>query len=329
MIVAEVGINHNGSVRLAKEMIDIAVSAGVDVVKFQTANVEEVVTKKASLAPYQRSKQSPGTTQMDMLKQYHLRVEDFEELYNYCSNRILFASTAFDLNSLKVIESLNPAFIKVPSGEITNFPFLSAVGAIKRKTIVSTGMSSMEEIHDALSVIQEGGTPLSKITLLHCTSAYPAPIDDLNLRAIQTLSTTFSCQVGYSDHSPGMLAPIIAVSLGAKVIEKHFTTSRNLEGPDHAASLEPQELVEMVRLIRQTETALGYEKKAVTPSELPNLKIARRSIVASKRIIKGEKLSESNITTKRPADGLSPMLWRTIIGKFATKEYEKDDLIEE
>jgi N,N'-diacetyllegionaminate synthase len=281
------------------------------------------------MAMYQKNSLQRDVTQFEMLQRFHLDLDVYRELKDYCKDKVAFASTAFDHSSLKLVASLEPHFIKVPSGEITNLPLLREIGALKRTVLISTGMSNLDEISQSLKVIEGAGTSRDDMVILHCTSAYPAPPEDLNLKAILTLSEKFGCQVGYSDHSLGVLTPVIAVALGASVIEKHFTLDRNMEGPDHKASLEPDELSEMVRLIRQTEISLGSHVKFVTKSEQQNIEIARRSIVARIAIKKGEIFNEKNLIAKRPGVGLSPMSWDLIMGRRASRDYEEDDFIDE
>lgn len=329
LIVAEAGINHNGSLEIAKQMIDIAVESGVDVIKFQTAQIEDVVTQNAKKAKYQEENQASGETQFQMLEKYHLKLNQYSELSDYCQGRIGFASTAFDLKSLDVVKSLQPKFLKIPSGEITNLPLLRRVGQYSGSILLSTGMSNLNEIQRAVEIIESQGASRDSITILHCTSAYPAPLQELNLKALITIKNHFQCKVGYSDHSLGLLAPIVAVAFGANVIEKHFTLNREMEGPDHKASLEPQELSKMVRLIRETELAIGDGIKTVTPSELENREVARRSIVARTPISKGDTFTDDNLITKRPATGISPMYWDELIGKVSSRNYDLDEMIDD
>lgn len=326
-IIAEAGVNHNGSLSIAKQMVDVAVEAGVDIIKFQTFKTERLVTMNAKKAQYQKeSYNEEGDTQFKMLKKLELSEDDFIELKQYCKNKnIMFLSTPFDLESIDFLNNLDIDIWKIPSGEITNYPYLVHIARTKKKVILSTGMCTMEDIYDALKVLKEHGT--SEITLLHCNTQYPTPMQDVNLLAIQTLRDTYQVDVGYSDHTLGIEVSIAAVALGATVIEKHFTLDKNMQGPDHRASLEPKELKAMVQGIRNIELALGIPMKMPTDSELSNRIVARKSIVASKKIMIGEKFTESNITTKRPGSGISAMRWNDVLGKTAGREYNKDELI--
>lgn len=326
-IIAEAGVNHNGSLSIAKQMVDVAVEAGVDIIKFQTFKTERLVTMNAKKAQYQKeSYNEEGDTQFKMLKKLELSEDDFIELKQYCKNKnIMFLSTPFDLESIDFLNNLDIDIWKIPSGEITNYPYLVHIARTKKKVILSTGMCTMEDIDDALKVLKEHGT--SEITLLHCNTQYPTPMQDVNLLAIQTLRDTYQVDVGYSDHTLGIEVSIAAVALGATVIEKHFTLDKNMQGPDHRASLEPKELKAMVQGIRNIELALGIPMKMPTDSELSNRIVARKSIVASKKIMIGEKFTESNITTKRPGSGISAMRWNDVLGKTAGREYNKDELI--
>lgn len=329
IIIAEAGINHNGSLDLARQLIDAAAEAGVDYVKFQTFKSENLVSKSAKKAAYQkRNLQSSDDSQFTMLKKLELSPEDHYELFHYCSGKaVKFFSTAFDLESIDFLSSFNSGMWKVPSGEITNYPYLKKIAQFHEPVILSTGMSTMEDVSQALSVLTDFGVSKHQITVLHCNTEYPTPMEDVNLRAMITLQKKFEVQVGYSDHTPGIEVPIAAVALGARIIEKHFTLNRYMEGPDHKASLEPAELRAMVKAIRNIEKALGSEKKQVTPSEQKNRVIARKSIVAAKPIAKGEFFTEENLTVKRPGNGISPMRWEEVIGKCASKSYVPDELI--
>lgn len=332
LIIAEIGVNHNGSVNLAKEMIHASVNAGVDFVKFQTFNADMLVTKLAPQAGYQLKQDSlcdSNGTQYEMLKKLELSREDHLELMD-CANSlgVGFLSTAFDFSSLDLLIDLGLKTFKVPSGEINNLPYLRRVAVCADKIILSTGMATLGEIESALSIFFAAGVSAKDITVLHCTTDYPTSMSDVNLRAMQTLEKSFGVEVGYSDHTLGIEVPIAAVALGARVIEKHFTLSRKMTGPDHAASIEPDEMRQMVSAIRNIEQALGSAIKTPTEGELANRKFARKSIVAIKAITKGEFFSAENLGLKRPGNGLTPMMWDEIIGKRASRDFQKDDLIE-
>lgn len=329
LIIAEAGVNHNGSIELARKMIHAAKQAGADYVKFQTAIPEEVISSIAEKADYQKTTTGAEESQLDMCRRIHLPLTDYVELKALCNEvGIGFMSTPFDLVSVRVLAELGQDFFKIPSGEITNLPYLRAVAATGHPIIMSTGMSTMEEIGDALHVLTLAGADRNRITLLHCNTEYPTPYEDVNLRAMRTMACEFGVPVGYSDHTRGIEVPIAAVAMGATVIEKHFTLSRQLEGPDHAASLEPDELAAMVRAIRNIEKALGDADKHVTPSEAKNINIARKSIVARCDIKAGELLTVENLAVKRPGTGLSPMLWDSVIGTRAVKDFPADSLIQ-
>lgn len=329
LIIAEAGVNHNGDMTIAHALVDAAAASGVDYVKFQTFKAENLVTKSAQKAEYQQKNIADGdNSQFNMLKKLELSPENHFELIEYCKKqRVAFFSTAFDLDSVDFLASLNMPLWKVPSGEITNFPYLRAIGRTKKPVILSTGMANLEEIEQAIGVLTRFGTPPNEITLLHCTTEYPAAKNEVNLKAIETMRRHFGLPVGYSDHTQGIEIPVAAVALGAVVIEKHFTLDRTMLGPDHAASLEPHELKEMVVQIRNVEAALGSGVKQATPSEIPNRLIARKSIVAARPIKKGETLSEENITVKRPAGGISPMEWERVVGEVAVRSFEPDQPI--
>ncbi len=327
-IIAEAGVNHNGSLDLAKKLIDSAAMIGANAIKFQTFKTELLVSKSAPLAKYQEKNTKNIDNQFQMLKKLELSYEDFLELNRYCLDKgIVFLSSAFDLMSIDFLSKMDIPIWKIPSGEITNYPYLKKIGKLKKKILLSTGMSTLGEIENAINVFVENGTNYNDITLLHCSSEYPAPYEEVNLLAIKTLKDAFHLDTGYSDHTQGIEVPIAAVALGAKVIEKHFTLDKNLDGPDHKASLNPDEFALMVKSIRNIELSLGDGIKKPSISELKNKKIVRKSIVASKDIKKGEIFTEDNITTKRPANGLDPFLWDFLIGKKATKDYEKDENI--
>lgn len=330
LIIAEAGVNHNGSLTTAKELIDIAASAGADYIKFQTFKAENLVTKEARKASYQECNcADPDNSQYKMLKRLELSYDDHFKLIEYCREKgIGFLSTAFDLDSVSFLENLNLSIWKIPSGEITNLPYLRKIAATKRPILLSTGMCRMEEVGEALQVLTGEGVPLSEITVLHCNTQYPTPMEDVNLRAMDTLAREFGVNTGYSDHTPGIEVSVAAVARGAKVIEKHFTLDKNLPGPDHRASLDPSELKQMIQAIRHVEQALGCELKQPSPSEIPNIIIARKSIVAARNIRKGEILTEENITCKRPGDGITPMKWDEIIGTAATRDFSEDEKIE-
>lgn len=328
-IIAEAGVNHNGSITLAKQLIDAARTAGADAVKFQTFQAEKIVTHTSPKAVYQRQQTENTETQFDMLKKLELSEDQHKELLSYCHKReIQFLSTPFDLESIDFLASLGMEIFKIPSGEITNLPHLRKIGGLNKKVILSTGMADLEEVRQALQVLVEAGTPLAIITVLHCTTEYPAPMDEVNLLALQSMANGLEVSVGYSDHTTGIEITIAAAALGATVIEKHFTLDRSMDGPDHQASLEPEELKCMVEAIRKVEFALGDGIKRPTPSELPNQKIARKSIVAAVSIMRGETFSEQNLTTKRPGHGLSPMQWDELMGKQAPRNFQIDEMIE-
>jgi N,N'-diacetyllegionaminate synthase len=328
-IIAEAGVNHNGSLELAKKMIDVAVDAGADAVKFQTFKAEKVVSKYAPKAEYQKKTTTVNESQLEMVRKLELDEVAHEKLLTYCRSRnIQFLSTPFDLESIDLLNKLGLEIFKIPSGEITNLPYLRKIGALKKEIILSTGMANLGEIEDALNVLICAGTKLKDITVLHCNTEYPTPMQDVNLKAMLTIKSAFpGIHVGYSDHTEGIEVPIAAVAMGATIIEKHFTLDKSLPGPDHKASLEPDELTAMVKAIRNIETSLGNGIKKPSPSELKNIPIARKSIVAASNIRKGEPFTEENLTTKRPGTGISPMRWDEMIWQVAQKDYEKDELI--
>lgn len=328
-IIAEVGVNHNGDIEKAKELICVASEAGADVVKFQTFKADRLVTSNAAKAEYQKSNSSNDESQRDMLKKLELTDEMHVELFNFCIHKnIEFMSTGFDAQSVDYLMSLGQKKIKIPSGEITNLPYLRNISKYQRPIIVSTGMSTVEEIDAAIIALIQSGQPKDLITLLHCTTEYPAPMAEVNLRAMAYLGKKFDSPIGYSDHTEGIEVAIAAVALGATTIEKHITMDRTLPGPDHKASIEPKELISMVKAIRNIEIALGDSEKKPTFSEIKNRVIARQSVVASKPITKGEIFSSKNISTKRPGNGLSPMLWDEIIGQIALRNFGQDEQIE-
>lgn len=330
IIIAEAGVNHNGSIFLAKKLIDAAAYAGVDYVKFQTFNAKRLVSKDAKKANYQaRNTNDANDSQLQMLQKLELSIDDHHDLIEYCKEKkIKFFSTAFDLDSLKFLSSLNLGIWKIPSGEITNYPYLKCIAQTKQPVILSTGMSDLDDIKNAMQVLLLHGTQKEDITVLHCNTEYPTPMSDVNLRAMNYIGKELGVKIGYSDHTLGIEVPIAAVALGAKVIEKHFTLDRNMDGPDHKASLEPKELKKMVESIRNIEAALGKEEKKVSESEQKNMAIARKSIIAARKIIKGEFFSADNLTVKRPGTGISPMRWEEVIGTISKKDFNEDDLIE-
>ena len=326
-IIAEAGVNHNGSFELAKQMVDTAKEAGVDYVKFQTFKPSNLVSKFAEKAEYQKQTTGASESQLEMLQKLTLTNENFRELKEYCDLiGIGFISTPFDLESIRFLETFNMDFWKIPSGEITNRPYLEAIAKTGRKVIMSTGMCDLKEIREAVKVLEENGT--REIELLHCNTQYPTPFEDVNLNAMKNIQDNLNKPVGYSDHSLGIEVPIAAVALGAEIIEKHFTLSKEMDGPDHRASLDPVELKKMVNSIRNIEKALGNGLKKPSPSENANKSVARKSIVAKRSISKGECFSEENLTTKRPGNGISPMRWHEILGLVAMRDFKEDELIE-
>ncbi|MCS7214643.1 MAG: N-acetylneuraminate synthase [Thermodesulfovibrio sp.] len=328
-IIAEAGVNHNGSIENAKKLVDIAVEAGADAVKFQTYKAKNLVTHDADLTEYQRKNLGIKKSQYDMLRELELSYKDFEKLKLYCDKlKIIFMSTPFDIESARFLRDLGMDIFKIASGEITNYPLLREVGGYGKNVILSSGMSDLGEIEDALDLLIEFGTKRDKITVLHCLSQYPAPYNEVNLLAMQTIKEAFKIRVGYSDHTPGIEIAIAATAMGAKVIEKHFTVDRNLPGPDHKASLEPDELRKMIEAIRNVEMAMGDGIKRIAKSEIKNITLVRKSIVAKKNIKKGDILNEENITTKRPAMGINPMRWNEVIGKVAKRDFKEGELIE-
>ncbi|WP_338834405.1 N,N'-diacetyllegionaminic acid synthase [Moorella humiferrea] len=319
-IIAEAGVNHNGDLQLAKKLVDAAVEAGADAVKFQTFKAEEVVTPNAERAQYQKDNM-PGKdeSQLEMIKQLELSYAQFRELYAYCRQKgIIFLSSPFDQESIDFLAELGVPYFKIPSGEITNYPFLRRIAGKKRPVILSTGMATLGEVEGGLRVLREAGA--SNITLLHCTTSYPAPPEEVNLRAMLTMKHAFALPVGYSDHTEGIAVPIAAAALGAEVIEKHLTVDRNLPGPDHRASLEPGEFKEMVVAIRQVEKSLGDGIKRPAPGELAIMPAARRSLVAARDIAAGEIITESCLTAKRPGTGIPPNFWDVVVGRQARRD---------
>lgn len=326
-IIAEAGVNHNGRLELAKLMVDKAKEAGADCIKFQTFISKNIVSKNTEKADYQKQQTNSSESQLDMLQKLELSFDEFKELKKYCDFKgIEFLSTAFDFDSIDFLSNLGMKRWKIPSGEITNLPYLIKIAKTKIPVILSTGMSTIDEITKAIDILKTNGC--RDITLLHCTTEYPAPYKEVNLRAMYTLNERFSIPVGYSDHTKGTEIAVAAVAMGATVIEKHFTLDRKMEGPDHKASLEPDELKTMIKAIRNVEKALGDGEKKPTESELKNVNVARKSIVAKCSIRKGEIFSEENITTKRPGNGINPMKWFDVLGQKAIRDFKEDELIE-
>jgi N,N'-diacetyllegionaminate synthase len=327
-IIAEAGVNHNGSLDMALQMVDVAAAAGADAVKFQTFKAEKVIAVHAPKANYQKETTDSGESQLEMVRKLELDETAHIRLLTRCQEKgIQFLSTPFDLDSIDLLVRLGLNIFKIPSGEITNLPYLRKLGALNKQIILSTGMANLGEIEDALGVLTDSGTPLENIIVLHCNTEYPTPFEDVNLRAMQTIGHAFGVTTGYSDHTPGIEVAIAAVALGAVVIEKHFTLDRNLPGPDHKASLEPDELKAMVLAIRNIEKALGDGIKKPSPSEYKNKPIARKSIVAARSIRKGETFTVENLMIKRPGTGMSPMCWDDILKIKASKDFYEDELI--
>lgn len=326
IIIAEAGVNHNGSIKTAKKMVDAAIESGVDYIKFQTFKPEKIVSRFAQKADYQKKATGSTESQLQMLEKLALSYDDFVELRDYCKNAgIGFLSTPFDEDSIKFLEELDMDFWKVPSGEVTNYPYLVQIAGTKRPVVLSTGMCNLDEIAAAIQVLEENGT--KEIALLHCNTEYPTPFEDVNLLAMNQMKMQFGKPVGYSDHTVGIEVPIAATALGACVIEKHFTLDKTMEGPDHKASLEPEELAQMVKVIRIIEKSLGSGEKKRTSSEEKNVVAARKSIVAKKHICAGDIFTEDNLTVKRPGNGISPMRWKELLGTRAEREYQEDELI--
>ncbi len=326
LIIAEAGVNHNGDINIAKKLVDEAKQCGVDIVKFQTFNPKKLASKHATMAEYQKENLGIDKSQEEMLSELTLRKEEYIELSDYCKSvGIKFLSTPFEIESIHFLNDLQDIW-KIPSGEITNYPYLVEIAKTGKDVIMSTGMSTLEEVDEALDVLRMNGS--GDVTLLHCTTNYPTPMKDVNLKAMLTLEGHCKCKVGYSDHTKGVEVAIAAVAMGAEVIEKHFTLDRDMEGPDHKASLEPDELKNMVDAIRNIEKALGDGKKMPSETEKANIPIVRKSIIASKHIKKGEMLTEENLTTKRPGTGISPMKWNKVIGSKAIRDFKEDELIE-
>lgn len=327
-IIAEAGVNHNGNSETAKRMIDAAADAGADAVKFQTFKADKIVQKDAEKATYQQNAAADKhESQYEMLKKLELTEKMHEELIEHCIQKeIMFLSTPFDIDSVRMLDHYGIDIMKVPSGEITNYPYLREIGKTGKRVVMSTGMCSLDEVREAICILKENGS--GEITLLHCNTEYPTPMEDVNLRAMCTLREELGLPVGYSDHTLGIEVPIAAAAMGAVVIEKHFTLDRKMEGPDHKASLEPDELKAMVSAIRNIEAALGDGRKKPSDSEMKNRDVARKSIVAKTNIRKGELFTEKNLTAKRPGNGISPMRWNDVIGMTADRDYKQDDMID-
>jgi len=327
-IIAEAGVNHNGSIELAYKLIDVASVSGVNAVKFQTFKAENLVSKNAQKAEYQKQTTNRSESQFNMLKKLELDTNTHRRLIDYCKKKdIIFLSTPFDHESIDLLHKLGLQIFKIPSGEITNLTYLRHIGSLNKKVILSTGMSDLKEIGDAIKILTNAGTLKENITVLHANTMYPTPMEDVNLRAMQTIQNKFDVAVGYSDHTLGIEVDIAAVAMGATVIEKHFTIDKTMDGPDHKSSIDPEELNAMVSSIRNIEKALGSSIKKPSNSEKPNIIMTRKSIVAGKSIKKGELFTENNLTTKRSGTGLSPMEWDSIIGKVAKRDYQIDDLL--
>ena len=329
LIIAEAGVNHNGDISLAKRLIDVASEAGADLVKFQTFNASRQVTRTAKKANYQNKTTDSAESQQEMLSRLELTEAMHQELIAHCETRkIGFLSTGFDIESVDLLARLGQECFKVPSGEITNLPYLRHIGQLKKPIFLSTGMSTLGDIEAAIDVLEKVGSHRDTITVLHCTTEYPTPIAEVNLRAMQSIHVAFGVAVGYSDHTQGIEVAVAAVAMGATVIEKHFTLDRKLPGPDHQASLEPAELISMIAAIRNIEVALGDGIKCLTPSEIKNKLVVRKSLIASRNIKAGELFTVENITTKRPGTGISPMRWDEVIGSIAPRDFLMDELIE-
>lgn len=326
-IIAEAGVNHNGDINTAKRLVKAAKEAGADVVKFQTFRADRLASKYAQKAEYQLHTTDEKETQKEMLKKLELTYDMHVELIQHCREvGIDFLSTPFDMDSIELLERVGINLYKIPSGEITNLPYLRKIGSLKKPVILSSGMSTMEEVREAVKILKENGA--TDVSVLHCNTQYPTPMTDVNLKVINSMKKELGICVGYSDHTQGIEVPIAAVAMGAEIIEKHFTLDRTMEGPDHRASLEPDELKAMIKAIRNIEKALGDAEKKPTSSEKNNIIVVRKSIVARRRIETGEIFSDDNITTKRPGNGLSPMLWDSVVGTVSKRKYEEDELIE-
>ena len=329
LVIAEAGVNHNGDLGLARQLIDAAAQAGADLVKFQTFSADRIVVRKAAKADYQAQTTDKEESQYDMLRRLELSADMHKELIEHCAARkIGFFSTPFDIESVDLLVSLGQELFKIPSGELTNLPYLRHIGRLGRTVILSTGMATLGEVEAAIDVLEQAGTPRTQISVLHCTTEYPTPMEEVNLRAMQGMQRVFGTAVGYSDHTHGLEVSIAAVAMGASIIEKHFTMDRNLPGPDHKASLEPEELAALVSAIRNIEIALGDGIKRLTPSEARNRPVMRKSLVASQPIQAGERFSAKNLTTKRPGTGISSMRWDEVMGRQASRDFEEDELID-
>jgi N,N'-diacetyllegionaminate synthase len=327
-IIAEAGVNHNGSVDLAKKLIDVASTSGADAVKFQTFKAENLVVKNTQKAKYQKQTTDASESQFDMIKKLELDVDTHKELIAYCQEKnIMFLSTPFDNESINLLSDLGLQIFKIPSGEITNLPYLRRIGSLDKRVILSTGMSNLKEVEAALNILINAGTSKDNITVLHANTMYPTPMKDVNLNAMLTIQNEFGVSIGYSDHTLGIEVDIAAVAMGASVIEKHFTLNKKMDGPDHKASLEPEELKAMVGAIRNIEKALGSCEKKPSLSETVNIDVVRKSIIAKKNINKGDILDENNLCVKRPGRGVSPMKWDEVIGTISSKDYNADELI--
>jgi N,N'-diacetyllegionaminate synthase len=327
-VIAEAGVNHNGSAELAKKLVDVAASSGADAVKFQTFKAECLVSKNAQKADYQKQTTDSQESQFEMIKKLELDVDTHRELMAYCGKKnILFLSTPFDHDSIELLKKLGLELFKIPSGEITNLPYLKQIGSLNKQVILSTGMANLGEIEDALNILITAGTQRNNITVLHANTMYPTPMEDVNLKAMQTIGQAFDIAYGYSDHTLGIEVDIAAVAMGASVIEKHFTLDKTMEGPDHKASLEPDELKAMINAIRNIELALGSTIKQATKSEQPNIPVVRKSIIAKTDIKQGEQFTEQNLTIKRPGTGINPMRWHEVINQIAQKDYQADETI--
>jgi N,N'-diacetyllegionaminate synthase len=329
LIIAEAGVNHNGELAMARRLVELAAQAGADVVKFQTFRADRLASPQAPMADYQRRNLGAADSQLEMLRRLELSPQMHQELHAHAGRcGIEFLSTGFDCDSVDFLMRLGVSRLKIPSGEITNLPYLRHVGRQGKPIVLSTGMATLAEVEAALSVLETAGTAREHITVLHCTTEYPAPMADVNLRAMNTIRETFDVAVGYSDHTSGIEVAVAAVALGATIIEKHFTLDRSLPGPDHAASLEPQELAALVRAVRNIEQALGDGIKRPAPSELGNRAVARQSLVAARAIRAGETFSAANVTVKRPGGGLSPMRWDEVLGRTARRDFAADEPLE-
>jgi N,N'-diacetyllegionaminate synthase len=327
-IIAEAGVNHNGSIELACQLIDVAVESSADAIKFQTFKTENLVSKNAQKAEYQKQTTGESESQFDMIKKLELDIDAHKKLIKYCNDHnIMFLSTPFDHDSIDLLNELGLKIFKIPSGEITNLPYLRHIGSLGKQVVLSTGMSNLGEVGDALNILINAGTSKDNITVLHANTMYPTPMEDVNLNAMLTIQKEFGVAIGYSDHTLGIEVDIAAVAMGASCIEKHFTLDKTMEGPDHKASLEPEELKAMVGAIRNIEKALGSSKKNPSPSESVNIEVVRKSIIANQNIKKGDLLTDQNIAVKRPGGGISPMQWDEVMGTAASKDYNADELI--